>query len=167
MVRPYQGGLAVAVPGELLGYWEAHKKYGKLKWFDLFQPIISLCATGSIVTKYLESYLTSKESSIRAEKSLAEILINPTTNSLWKVDVYVFSLSLLYFTISIEDYIEFRLFQVGDRIKRPRLAETLKLIAVNGPDIFYNGNMTDNLVKEISAFKGIIKREDFVNYKYA
>ncbi|XP_006621167.1 glutathione hydrolase 1 proenzyme-like isoform X1 [Apis dorsata] len=132
------GGLAVAVPGELLGYWEAHKKYGKLKWFDLFQPIISLCATGSIVTKYLESYLTSKESSIRAEKSLAEILINPTTNSLWKV---------------------------GDRIKRPRLAETLKLIAVNGPDIFYNGNMTDNLVKEISAFKGIIKREDFVNYK--
>lgn len=119
------------------------------------------------MTKYLESYLTSKESSIRAEKSLAEILINPTTNSLWKVDVYVFSLSFLYFTISIEDYIEFRLFQVGDRIKRPRLAETLKLIAVNGPDIFYNGNMTDNLVKEISAFKGIIKREDFVNYKYA
>ncbi|XP_028522783.1 glutathione hydrolase 1 proenzyme isoform X5 [Apis cerana] len=132
------GGLAVAVPGELLGYWEAHKKYGKLKWFDLFQPIISLCGTGSIVTKYLESYLSSKESSIRAEKSLAEILINPTTNSLWKV---------------------------GDRIKRPRLAETLKLIANNGPDIFYNGNMTDNLVKEISAFKGIIKREDFVNYK--
>lgn len=53
----------------------------------------------------------------------------------------------------------------GDRIKRPRLAETLKLIAINGPDIFYNGNMTDNLVKEIRAFKGIIKREDFVNYK--
>ncbi|XP_031774086.1 glutathione hydrolase 1 proenzyme isoform X4 [Apis florea] len=132
------GGLAVAVPGELLGYWEAHKKYGKLKWFDLFEPIISLCTTGSIVTKYLESYLSSKESSIRAEKSLAEILINPTTNSLWKV---------------------------GDRIKRPRLAETLKLIAFNGPDVFYNGSMTDNLVKEIGAFKGIIKKEDFVNYK--
>lgn len=104
------GGLAVAVPGELLGYWEAHKKYGKLKWFDLFQPIISLCATGSIVTKYLESYLSSKESSIRAEKSLAEILINPITNSLWKVDVYVlcplFFYLLLYLAISIENAIE-------------------------------------------------------------
>ena len=76
------------------------------------------------------------------------------------------SLSLLYL-LSHENDIEFRLFQVGDRIKRPRLAETLKLIAINGPDIFYNGNMTDNLVKEIRAFKGIIKREDFVNYKYA
>lgn len=103
------GGLAVAVPGELLGYWEAHKKYGKLKWFDLFEPIISLCTTGSIVTKYLESYLSSKESSIRAEKSLAEILINPTTNSLWKVDVYVscpLFFCLLYLAISIENAIE-------------------------------------------------------------
>ncbi|KOX78785.1 Gamma-glutamyltranspeptidase 1 [Melipona quadrifasciata] len=131
------GGLAVAVPGELLGYWEAHQKYGKLSWSTLFEPTITLCATGSRVNKYLASYLVNYESSIRAEKSLAQILINPETNATWKV---------------------------GDRIKRPRLAETLKLIAQNGPSIFYNGSIADILVEEIRSFKGIIKKEDFQNY---
>ncbi|OAD58362.1 Gamma-glutamyltranspeptidase 1, partial [Eufriesea mexicana] len=132
------GGLAVAVPGELLGYWEAHQKYGKLQWSDLFEPTISLCATGSRVTKYLASYLISKEPLIRMQKSLAEILINPITNATWKVD---------------------------DRIKRPRLAETLKLIAKHGPGIFYNGTMADTLVEEIKSFNGIIKKQDLQNYR--
>ncbi|XP_060826353.1 glutathione hydrolase 1 proenzyme-like isoform X1 [Bombus pascuorum] len=132
------GGLAIAVPGELLGYWEAHQKYGKLPWSDLFEPTISLCATGSRVTKYLASYLISKEPLIRAEKSLAEILINPITNSTWKVN---------------------------DRIKRPRLAETLKLIASHGPHIFYNGTIADSLVEEIKTFNGIIKKEDLQKYR--
>ncbi|CAL7949448.1 unnamed protein product [Xylocopa violacea] len=132
------GGLAVAVPGELLGYQEAHKKYGKLSWSELFEPTISLCQTGSRVTDYLASYLTSKERLIRAEKSLAEILINPVTNTTWKT---------------------------GDKIRRPQLAKTLKLIAEKGPGIFYNGSMGDDLVAEIKQFNGIIKKEDLQNYK--
>ncbi|XP_076234085.1 glutathione hydrolase 1 proenzyme isoform X2 [Calliopsis andreniformis] len=132
------GGLAVAVPGELRGYWEAHQKYGRLPWSDLFEPTISLCAVGSRVNNYLAAYLSRKESMIKAESSLAEILVNPATNATWKVD---------------------------DRIKRPRLAETLKLIAKYGPDIFYNGTIADNLVKEIKAFNGIIDKEDLRNYR--
>ncbi|XP_076166612.1 glutathione hydrolase 1 proenzyme [Ptiloglossa arizonensis] len=132
------GGLAIAVPGELRGYWEAHRKYGKLPWSQLFEPTISLCNTGSRVNNYLAAYLTSKEPLIKAESSLAEILINPATNSTWKV---------------------------GDRIKRPRLAETLKLIATNGPDIFYNGTMGDQLVEEIKAANGIITKQDLQNYR--
>lgn len=56
--------------------------------------------------------------------------------------------------------------QAGDRIRRPQLAKTLELLAESGPDIFYNGSMTDSLVNEITAFKGIITREDFRTYKY-
>ncbi|XP_076666249.1 glutathione hydrolase 1 proenzyme isoform X1 [Andrena cerasifolii] len=132
------GGLAVAVPGELRGYWEAHQKYGKLPWSDLFLPTISLCATGSRVNNYLAAYLANKELMIKKEGSLAEILINPATNSTWKVD---------------------------DRIKRPQLAKTLELIAKHGPDIFYNGSMGDQLVDEIKGFNGIINKEDLRNYR--
>lgn len=55
--------------------------------------------------------------------------------------------------------------QAGDRIKRPQLAETLKLIAKHGVDIFYKGNIADNLVDEIKAFKGIITKQDFEAYR--
>ncbi|XP_024939559.1 glutathione hydrolase 1 proenzyme isoform X2 [Cephus cinctus] len=131
------GGLAVAVPGELLGYWEAHQRFGKLTWSELFEPNIELCYIGSYVTNYLASYLLNKKENIKAEPTLAEILINPETNSSW---------------------------QVGDRIKRPKLAKTLRLIAEQGPGIFYNGTMGDDLVAEIQAFGGIITKEDLQNY---
>lgn len=33
-----QEGLAVGVPGLLLGLWEVHEKYGKLPWEQLIMP---------------------------------------------------------------------------------------------------------------------------------
>ncbi|KAI4489122.1 hypothetical protein M0804_004620 [Polistes exclamans] len=131
------GGLAVAVPGELRGYWEAHKKYGKLKWIELFKPTIELCLIGSVINDYLYTYLINKESKIKAESTLAEILIDPATGRPWKV---------------------------GERIKRPKLAETLRLIAENGPNAFYNSSLTDLMVAEIQSFNGIITKEDFLTY---
>ncbi|XP_012526690.1 glutathione hydrolase 1 proenzyme [Monomorium pharaonis] len=132
------GGLAVAVPGELMGYWEAYNKYGKLPWAELFEPAIKLCETGALINNYLAAYLVEKEPMIKNESSLAEILINPDTNKTWVA---------------------------GDRIKRPKLAETLKLIAKHGPNIFYNGSITDKLVDEITKFKGIITKQDFQQYR--
>lgn len=89
------GGLAVAVPGELMGYWEAYKKYGRLPWAELFEPAIKLCETGSLVNNYLAAYLVEKEPLIKNESSLAEILINPNTNRPWIV-----SNSLLFAPLS-------------------------------------------------------------------
>lgn len=132
------GGLAIAVPGELAGYWAAHRKYGKLKWSELFEPAIALCETGSVVNDYLAKYLLNKEKLIRQQSSLVEILIDQATNTTWKA---------------------------GDRIKRPRLAETLKSIAEHGPDIFYNGSIGENLIKEIREVGGIMEMDDLRNYK--
>lgn len=47
------GGMAVAVPGELKGYWYLHQKYGDLPWKDLVQPTIDLCRSGIYITEYL------------------------------------------------------------------------------------------------------------------
>ncbi|XP_011505859.1 PREDICTED: gamma-glutamyltranspeptidase 1-like [Ceratosolen solmsi marchali] len=136
------GGLSIAVPGELMGYWEVHQKYGKLPWRDLFQPSIELCRTGSIVTKYLEDSLQNQEHFIRSEKTLADILINPKTN---------------------------RLYAEGERIKRPILEKTLTRLA-NDDDplnLFYNGTMRDELVLDLKNFGSIITSQDFTNYRYA
>jgi len=44
------GALAVAVPGELAGYWAAHQRFGKLPWADLFKQSIELCEKGYTMT---------------------------------------------------------------------------------------------------------------------
>ncbi|XP_043464243.1 glutathione hydrolase 1 proenzyme-like isoform X2 [Leptopilina heterotoma] len=134
----YQGGLSVAVPGELLGYWEAHQKFGKLNWKDLFLPTIKLCQTGSRINSYLSGYIKSKEHLIRAEPTLSEILIDSRTNELFKE---------------------------GDRIKRPQLAKTLEILSDTGITEFYNGTIAQMLTDEIQAFKGIIDLQDFKEYR--
>lgn len=47
-----------------MGYWELHKKYGKLDWKELVQPTINLCREGHYVTKYLAKAFKSKKTSI-------------------------------------------------------------------------------------------------------
>ncbi|XP_044013851.1 scoloptoxin SSD14-like [Aphidius gifuensis] len=76
------GALAIGVPGEVAGYWEAHQKYGKLAWFDLFEPNLQLCKTQSKHALKLRSQLCDTLKAI-AEKganefyngTLGEILI--------------------------------------------------------------------------------------------
>lgn len=65
------GGLAVAVPGELKGYWEVYQKFGgQVPWRDLVQPTIDMCKEGILVTEYLEEVLASKFDLISNDKFL-------------------------------------------------------------------------------------------------
>jgi len=55
---------------------------------------------------------------------------------------------------------------MNDIVKMTKLANTLEIIANNGSDIeFYNGKLTELIVKEINEKGGIVKSEDFLNYK--
>jgi gamma-glutamyltranspeptidase / glutathione hydrolase / leukotriene-C4 hydrolase len=56
------------------------------------------------------------------------------------------------------------LYRTGDTMKRLTLAKTLQTIADEGADAFYNGSLTDQIVKEIRDRGGIITREDLVSY---
>ncbi|GFG33537.1 hypothetical protein Cfor_03444 [Coptotermes formosanus] len=134
------GGLSVAVPGELMGYWEAYEKYksGNVEWRELVQPTIDLCREGIIVTPYLARLLEQKEEDIKRSVTLSEILINNDTKSVWKE---------------------------GDKYKRLKLAETLELIRDFGASVLYNGTLTESFVKDIQDLGGIITEEDMNEYQ--
>lgn len=70
------GGLSVAVPGELKGYWELHRKYGKLDWCDLFTPTIKLLQRGIYVSSYLANMINTLAVEIITSPSLK--LVSPT-----------------------------------------------------------------------------------------
>lgn len=120
------------------GIWELHQRYGSLPWRTLIQPSIDLCRNGHFVSRYFGLVLKTSESTIKSEKSLAEVFINPETNSVW-----------------VE----------GDIIKRPKLADTLELIAEEGADTLYNnGTLAHMLVDEIQELGGILTVKDFTDY---
>lgn len=137
--RTVTGALAIAVPGELKGYWEMHQKYGKLPWAALVEPTIELCRRGHIVTVYLARILERNNELISTTPSLAAVFVNPVTKHVW---------------------------QENDLIKRIALAETLQTIADEGVDTLYNnGTIAQKLIPEITALGGILTTEDLMEYK--
>lgn len=62
-----EGGLAIAVPGELKGLHELHKRYGKLKWAEVVQPVIELAEKGYKVTKYLGEIFNERGDKIKSK----------------------------------------------------------------------------------------------------
>lgn len=130
-------GLLVAVPSELKGLWELHKKYGKLEWSDLIKPVIELCREGHEVTEYLARVLQTKKQEILGNPSLRQIFVNSQNDVL----------------------------KYGDKIKRPKLADTLEKISINGADIFYEGEIGKTIVEDVEKEGGILSEIDMKSYK--
>lgn len=138
-VPSVNGPKAIAVPGELRGYWELHKKYGKLPWPELVQPTIELCRKGHRVTGYLDRILQRTKERIKVTPAMSEIYVNPATRDVWRE---------------------------GDSIKRLKLAETLEIVAKEGVDTIYNnGTIAQKLIGELNAMGAILTIEDLQNYK--
>lgn len=49
----FTGPLSIAIPGEILGYWELHKRFSVMKWKDLIEPTIKLCENGFVLSKHM------------------------------------------------------------------------------------------------------------------
>ncbi|XP_048241225.1 glutathione hydrolase 1 proenzyme-like [Haliotis rufescens] len=129
------GGLAIGVPGDVMGHWEAHQRFGRVPWRELFQPTIDLCRNGVPILEPIH----------RAITLYAEVLKNMSYT--------------MYF-----DNVTGEAVKVGDRVKYHALADTLERIAEKGAPVYYNGSLTDDIVADISEHGGVITREDLNLY---
>ncbi|XP_062542102.1 scoloptoxin SSD14-like [Armigeres subalbatus] len=134
------GGLAIATPGALKGYWVLHQRYGKLPWRLLVEPSIELCYSGHTVDPYMAQALQERRDKILNTPSLREIFVDPETGDVWKL---------------------------GDRFRRPHFAETLKIVADEGADSLYSpkGSLLPKVISDLKEFGSIITENDFYDYE--
>jgi gamma-glutamyltranspeptidase / glutathione hydrolase len=132
-------GLSVGTPGVLDALKLAHDKYGKLPWSDLFQPAIALARDGFPVSP-----------------RLAKVLADTGPQS---------------FTSEARAYFfdaQGRPWPTGYKLANPALADTLEIIARDGPKAFYEGEIARDIVKAVQEDPrqpGKLAAEDLANYR--
>ncbi len=132
------GGLASGVPGETAGLLYALENYGskKLTRAQILQPAIDWAKKGIPVTVNLNSIIQSE---------LAKINKFPACAAVYTKD------GLPY--------------EIGETIKNPDLAKTLELVAKNGKDAIYKGEIAKKIVEAVKESGGIITEADLANYQ--
>ena len=98
-------------------------------------PAISLADHGFLVTPYLSTCISENADRISQDKELKALFL-PGSQPLIP----------------------------GSRLRRPDYAATLRAIAAEGAEIVYNGEIGDQIVKNLSARGGIISSSDLKNY---
>lgn len=109
-------GIGIGVPGTLLGAQQALEKYGTLTLAEALQPAIDLAENGFEINERLASLTASSRTSFWEE----------TSSKFRTADGQPLSAGFL--------------------LVQPDLAKTFKLIAEQGVDVFYNGEIADAIV---------------------
>ncbi len=129
---------AVGVPGEVALFYKMHQKCGNLKWDKLLQPAINLASNGFNMSPRLYGLLLADADILKTDPAITA--------------VYFESTGLVK--------------PVGDIVKNPGYAASLKLIAKN-PTNFYSGKLSRDIIHAVNRRAGqeIFTPRDFTNYQ--
>ena len=130
-----QGGKAVGVPGIPMGLWALHKKYGKLKWSQLFLRPIALAKNGFNVSGEWVSNTNKAKAFFNSSAKKAFFKSNEVGHL------------------------------PNDLLKQPGLAKLLEKFSQQGPKAFYEGEVAEELIKTIQASKGVMSLTDLKEYR--
>ena len=129
------GYKAPAVPGTVAGLLEAHKNFGKLSLKEVLEPVIRQASEG-IKVSYDLNKVIEETPQLREDPESFKIY--------FKNNKAVAENSIL---------------------KRPDLAKTFSLIADQGMDGFYKGEIATLMVEAMNSNNGLFSLEDFSSYK--
>ena len=130
-----EGYKASALPGTVAGLLDAHENFGSLTLEEILEPVIRQAKEGIIVTYDLN----------KAIESTPQLLKDPESKRIYLPNG--------------------KPIEVGTRMIRNDLARTFEIIAKNGKDGFYKGDIKDKFLKAMNENGGFFTESDFLNYK--
>ena len=132
------GGKSVGVPGIIKMLEDAHTDYGKKAWASLFDDAIALAVNGFAVSERLHTLIKAVPKVSERER-IAEYLFDANGEPL----------------------------PVGHQLKNLEYAKTLNVLAHNGSDTFYRGQLAQQMVAATKEDKnsGALSLTDFIQYQ--
>lgn len=131
------GALASGVPGALKAYSGAVSGYGKLPFASVVLDAAEIAEQGFVVDRVYSSRLRSTQRYLKQFPGSAAALLKPDGT----------------------------IYQPGDVLKQPDLANSMRQISKSGTDWFYGGEFAQKTAEWMSQNGGIITVDDFKNYK--
>jgi gamma-glutamyltranspeptidase / glutathione hydrolase len=132
---PHDGIHSVTVPGAVEGWSQAHKRFGRLPWRDLFTPAIHYAEHGYAVPEIIQDYWAGEDAKLRKTDEARRVFLPAG-----KVP------------------------ELGAVFTNPDIAKALRLIAEKGRDAFYKGEIAQAIVRTSAAFGGTMELQDLADF---
>ena len=133
---PERGVLSWSVPGCVDGWAELQNKFGTMPLKTLLEPSIAYAESGVPVPEVIAGYWKGSERSHARDPGMAKTFL-----------------------------IDGKAPRAGDVFKNPELANTYRLIAKDGRDAFYKGEIADKIVALSDRAGGLFSKKDFEDHK--
>jgi gamma-glutamyltranspeptidase / glutathione hydrolase len=132
---PHDGIHSVTVPGAVDGWSQAHKRFGRLPWKDLFTPAIYYAEHGYAVPEIIQDYWAAEEAKLGKTAEARRVFLPAG-----KVP------------------------ELGATFNNPDIAKSLRLIAEKGRDAFYKGEIAQAIVRTSAAMGGTMELQDLADF---
>ena len=134
-------GSSVGVPGVLRMLEMAHRAHGHMPWASLMQPAQAIAEQGFVVSPRLAQAIAQAQSTLQRDPDAATYFFNADGSPK----------------------------TVGQRLRNPDYAQTLKAVANGGADAFYGGDIAQAIMAKVRAAQGsrggAMSLADLANYK--
>jgi len=132
---PSYGPLPVSVPGAVDGWFEMHGKFGSMDMKEILQPAIDYAENGFPVSELIAWYMERGAANLQKFPGFKEVYM-PNGSTPKK----------------------------GEIFKNPGLANTLRIIAKEGRDGFYKGEVAKTIADYMQQLGGFLSEKDLADH---
>lgn len=132
---PRDGIHSVTVPGAVDGWSKAHQRFGKLPWKDLFTSAIDYAEHGYAVPEIIHDYWMDGAAKMQKTEEARRVFLPGGKPP-----------------------------DLGEQFRNPDVAKALRLVAQEGRDAFYKGEIAQAIVRTSSALGGTMNLQDLAEF---